>query len=106
MEFSIMLKILIAAVAGVYLLSLLMVLIYERRKMSLYKKAKKEIILIENLGISMAVLHAKMFRVRHDYLKMVGDIDRKQQFIFEKILLIRRSTFKTKYKNNCPAFLL
>lgn len=106
MDSTTVIKILMAMIALLYLAGLTLVLICEWRKTSIYKQAKIQLEVVENLKMSRAVLHVKSFKIRQDYLRKMAEIDRRQRFILERLLLIKRSTLKTKCRNICPTILL
>jgi|GEM_PF-1791336 len=87
-------------VAVVYVTGLLLVWRYETRKTKLHQLVLAEIELLRNSGLSMAMVHAKMFKWENDYQQWLKMVEAKQQFIFEKVLFLKKSSLTTKNKNS------
>ena len=79
---------LLAAMAGLYLIGLVVVWIYELKRNALYRRMKEQVRLLENFQLSMAVTHVKMYRITQDYHKNASNLERVQQFILKNVLLI------------------
>lgn len=98
--FIFLIKISIIFISITHLLGLLLVWQYENKKAKMYRIVSRQIELLRHFGLSMAVLHAKIFKVEQDYLQWIEMIEGRQQFIFEKVLFLKRGSLKTKYKNS------
>ncbi|HBI50857.1 MAG: hypothetical protein US57_C0002G0068 [Candidatus Moranbacteria bacterium GW2011_GWC2_37_73] len=84
-----------AMMVGFYLIGLLMVWIYEFKRNAIYKKMQEKAKNLEQMHLSMAVTHAKAYKIMQDYRRDSSAAERVQQFILENVLLIRRSTLKS-----------
>ena len=100
MDAIILIKILLFVLGSAYISALLLAWRYESRKTNMYRMVLKRIEILKSLGLSMAVIHAKTFKIEEDYRKWIEMIENRQQFIFEKVLFLKRSTLKTKYKGS------
>ena len=89
----------VAFAALLYCSGLGLVWLFEFRKKSLYQEMRKQVQVLENLRLSMAMLHVKMYKISEDYRRRNAELEKMQQFILEKWLFIKKSTLKTKYKN-------
>ena len=97
-----LLKILLGLIGGSYLAGLVAVWRYENKKAKVYRMVLVRIEALNNLGFSMATRHAKTFKLKQDYRQWVEIIEERQQFIFEKVLFLKKSTLKTEYeKSGC-----
>lgn len=80
---------------GFYLFGLLMVWIYEFKRNAIYKKMQEQTKGLKEMHLSMAVTHAKTYKIIHDYRRDSSAAERVQQFILENVLLIRKGTLKS-----------
>lgn len=87
-----------ALAALIYLIGLTIVWIWEFRKNALYAKRQQNLKMLEFLPKSAAVLHAKAYKIGKDYRNDLQRLEDVQFFILENILMLRKSTLKTKYK--------
>ena len=103
--FIFLIKILIMFAGAIYVAGLLAVWNYENRKTKMHRLVLRQSKLLQSLGLSMALLHAKNFKLENDYRQWLEMIEVRQQFIFEKVLFLKKSSLKTKYRNsNCLQF--
>lgn len=86
---------LLALIASFYLLGIFSLLVCEYRTGALYRKCRTEIDYLENIGMSMALVHAKKYKITEDYRLEIAKIEKARKFIFEKLLFLRKSTLKT-----------
>ena len=98
--FILLLKIFLGLVGGIYVSGLLTVWQYENKKAKVYRLVLARIEDLNYLGLSMATRHAKTFKLKQDYRQWMEMIEQRQQFIFEKVLFLKKSSLKTKYKNS------
>ncbi len=98
--FIFLIKILIMFAGAIYVAGLLAVWNYENRKAKMYRLVLRQTKILRNLGLSMALVHAKIFKLENDYRQWLEMIEVRQQFIFEKVLFLKKSSLKTKYKNS------
>jgi hypothetical protein len=94
--FILLLKILLGLVSGIYVSGLLTIWQYENKKAKVYRLVLARIEVLNHLGLSMATRHAKTFKLKQDYRQWVEMIEQRQQFIFEKVLFLKKSTLKIK----------
>ena len=103
--FIFLLKILIVLIGAIYGAGLLAVWHCENQKEKMYRQVLAQLGFFKQLDLSMALRHAKIFKLENDYRQWLGMIESRQQFIFEKVLFLKKSSLKTKYKNtNCLQF--
>jgi hypothetical protein len=88
----------VATLIVIYVCGISVVWIYEIREFKLYREAQRHMHMLEMCGLSMAVLHAKEFKIRQDYRRDSELLDRKRRFILENLLMIRRSSLKMEKK--------
>jgi hypothetical protein len=85
-----------------YIMGLLLAWVYEIKRNALYLRMREQVKSLEIHQMrdqkSSAVLRVRMYKINEDYRKSSMGLERVQQFILEKVLLIRRGTFKTEYK--------
>jgi hypothetical protein len=74
-----------------YLLGLIVVWAYDFKRNAIYRRMQQQAMNLENLHLSMAVLHAKKYKIMEDYRRDVSMVERAQQFILENLLLIRKA---------------
>ena len=91
----------VSVVLFLYLCGLVSVWIYEIKINKIFRKMKEEIRDLENLKLSMAMLHIKTYRITQDYRKKISEMEKIRQFILEKWLFLKRSTLKIEYKSMC-----
>ena len=77
-----------------YLLGLVVVWIYDIKRNSLYRIMQEKYKSLDDLHLSMAVMHAKKYKITEDYRRDAFLVEREQHFILENLLLIRRRTLK------------
>jgi len=100
--FILLLKILLGLVGGIYVSGLLTIWQYENKKARVYRLVLAQLEILKQLGLSMATRHAKTFKLKQDYRQWVEMIEVRQQFIFEKVLFLKKSTLKIEYeKDGC-----
>src|SRR6266704_2614153 len=73
---------------GTYAFGVGAVWIYELRKNALYRNMKEQVRVVESFRLSMAVLHAKKYKIDEDYRRNISKLERVQQFILKNVLLI------------------
>lgn len=83
----------VSAVIMLYLIGLLLVWVYELRKNALYRHMQERIRFLENFRQSMAVLHAKKYKVIEDYRRDISGIERVQQSI-QNLLFIGKKNHR------------
>jgi hypothetical protein len=66
----------------------------EWRRNTVYKKMRHEIILLEDVQMSGAVLRIKTYKIMEDYRRRALGIEKVQQFILEKWLFVKKSSLK------------
>ncbi len=96
--FILLLKILLGLVGGIYVSGLLTIWQYENKKAKVYRLVLARIETLKKLGLSMATRHAKTFKLKQDYRQWVELIEQRQQFIFEKVLFLKKSTLKIEHE--------
>lgn len=77
-----------------YLIGMIVVLVYDFKKNSLYKSMQESVRNMGSLHLSMAVIHARTYMIMENYRRDVFAIERVQQFILENMFFVRRSTLK------------
>jgi len=85
----------VAVMIGLYLIGLIVVWVYDLKRNAIYRRMRQHAMSLESLHLSMAVLHAKQYKIMEDYRRDVGVVERVQQFILENLLLIRKSSLKS-----------
>ncbi len=98
METILIIKLFLVVIGSAYAVGLFLVWWYENKKTRMYRIVLRQIDFLKSLRLSMALLHVKIFKVEQDYRQWSEMIDGRQQFIFEKVLFLRKSTLKIKYK--------
>ncbi len=76
---------------GIYSIGLLLVWLYEIRKNSLYTQMQNKLRLLEDLHLSAALRYAKKYKIKEDYRKEIGGLERVQRFIFENVLFMSKN---------------
>ena len=103
--FILLLKILIVLIGAIYGAGLLAVWHCENQKEKMYRQVLAQLGFFKQLDLSMALRHTKIFKLENDYRQWLEMTESRQQFIFEKVLFLKNSSLKTKYKNtNCLQF--
>lgn len=74
---------LLVLAALLYSLGVILVLICEHRMKRLYREMRK-IDVLENSGMSMALVHVKKYKITEDYRLKIARIQKAQKFILEK----------------------
>jgi hypothetical protein len=82
---------LLVLAALLYSLGVILVLICEHRMKRLYREMREKIDVLENSGMSMALVHVKKYKITEDYRLKIARIQKAQKFILEK------AVFKEKY---------
>jgi hypothetical protein len=77
------------AMIAVYLIGIAMVWFYELKRNALYHRMKEQVKLLETHRFSMAVMHAKTYKITEDYRRTASMLEGVQQFILKNVLLIR-----------------
>lgn len=77
--------------AALYLIGFAVVWIYDFKRNFVYRRMQEQAKNLENLRLSMAVMHAKKYKIIHDYRKEISTIERVQQNILKNLLLIRKA---------------
>jgi len=77
-----------------YIGGLISVWLCEIRRNVLYRQMQKQIRSIENLHLSMAVLHVKTYKISRDYYQKIDVIERMQQSILRKMVFIKKGSLK------------
>jgi len=80
-----------AMMIGLYLVGLVVVWAYDLKRNAIYRRMRQHAMELEGLHLSMAVLHAKKYKIMEDYRREVSMVERVQQFILENLLLIRKA---------------
>lgn len=73
---------------GYYLIGLAAVWAYEIKRNALYRQMKEQVKVLECSRFSMALTHAKTYKITEDYRRMASGLERVQQFILKNVLLI------------------
>lgn len=73
-----------------YLVMACLVLTYEMRLRKLYASKQRKMMLIESLDVSMAVKHAKQFKIEADYREVAEKLENKRLFIMKRVLRLNR----------------
>jgi hypothetical protein len=76
------------AMVVVYLLGIATAWVYEIKRNALYRRMKEQVRLLESSRFSMALTHAKTYKITEDYRQMAQGMERVQQFIVKNVLLI------------------
>lgn len=84
-----------------YLCGLVFALAYEAKINKIFRKMKEETRSLENLKLSMAMIHLKTYKITQDYQKKISEMEKTRQFILEKWLFLKKSTLKIEYRNIC-----
>lgn len=71
-----------------YLIGLTVVWVYELKRNALYRSMKEQVRYMESFPLSMALLHAKTYKIMEDYHRNAFYLERVQQFILKNVLLI------------------
>lgn len=82
---------LIFILAALYLAGLLVVVIYEFRMEMIYRAKNEALQHIQNLPKSMAVIHAKTFKIEQDYKQKTKILNKRQKQILRKLPYFRRA---------------
>jgi archaellum component FlaF (FlaF/FlaG flagellin family) len=82
---------LIIIFGSLYLAGLLVVVAYEFRMEMVYKAKNEALQHIQSLPKSMAVIHAKTFKVEQDYKQKTKILDKRQKRILKKLPYFRRA---------------
>lgn len=86
---------LVGLMAVLYLIGMIVVLIYDFKKNSLYRNMRESIRDMEGLQLSMAVMHARTYMVMENYRRDLSMVEKVQQFILENMFFVRRRTLKS-----------
>lgn len=96
MQFLLTITYMIGIVALAYLGCAASAWAYELRIDALYRSMRKRKMRLEEIGLSMAVLHAKAYKITEDHRKKISEFEKRQRFIVEKLLFLKKGTLKTK----------
>ena len=77
-----------------YIGGLISVWLCEFKRNALYRQMRKQIKAIENLHLSMAVLHVKMYKINMDYCRKIDEVEHIQQSILRKMVFIKKGSLK------------
>ncbi len=83
MNLFIFIKYFLALAVIIYISGIISIWIYARRQEFLYRKMQGEMKLLENIGLSGAVMQIKAYRIREDYRRELEMIERVQSFILK-----------------------
>ena len=89
MDIIIAIEYLIGVMLGLYLTGLMVVWFYEIKRNSLRERMRLQMKFLENSHLSMALLHAKTYKIKEDYNREALGMEMVQQFILRNVLLIR-----------------
>jgi len=88
MQSLIIIEYLAGFLAFTYIGGLILMWSCELKRNVLYRQMQKQIRSIENLHLSMAVLHVKTYKISRDYYKKIDKIECIQHFILKKMLYV------------------
>ena len=94
MQSLIIIEYLTGLLALIYIIGLISVWLCELKRNALYLQMQRRVRLIENLHLSAAMLHVKIYKINMDYCKKIEEIERLQHFILKKMLLVKKSSLK------------
>jgi hypothetical protein len=94
MNIIIIIEYLAIIIISLYIIGIIVVWVCDFKMNIVYRKMQKHFVKLGDLNLSMAVLHAKKYKIMADYRRDILMIEKVQKFILENLLLIKRCTLK------------